>query len=128
MNRAFILIIIGAALWGTIGFYVKNLYSYGFTPMEVVTLRVSTASIILFVYLASKAPTHLKLEKFGDIKYFIGTGIGSIIFFNYCMFKTIELATIPISAALLYTAPAFVILLSYILFREALTKHKIAAL
>jgi len=128
MNRAFLLIIFGAALWGTIGFFVKNLYSYGFTPMEVVTLRVCTASIILFIYLASKAPEYLKLKRFIDIKYFIGTGIGSIIFFNYCMFKTIELATIPISAALLYTAPAFVILFSYFLFHEALTIHKIIAL
>lgn len=128
MNRALVYIIIGAALWGTIGFYVKNLYAFGFTPMEVVTLRVSSASMILLIYLAITSPNHLKLQKPKDITYFIGTGICSIIFFNYCMFKTMELATIPISAALLYTAPAFVIVLSYFLFQEPLTRLKITAL
>jgi len=128
MNRAYIYILIGAGLWGTIAFFVKNLYALGFSPMEVVTLRVCTAAIILLSYQAVKSPESLKLKSVGDIKYFIGTGIFSIIFFNYCMFKTINLATIPIAFALLYTAPAFVIILSFILFQESLTVYKITAL
>lgn len=128
MNRAFIYILIGAFLWGTIGFYVKKLYAFGFTPMEVVTLRVVSASILLFLYMLIRSPKNIKLHQWHDIKYFIGTGILSIIFFNYCMFKTMELATIPISAALLYTGPAFVIVLSYIFFKEPITKSKIMAL
>lgn len=128
MNRSFIYIFIGATLWGTIGFYVKKLYDYGFSPMEVVTIRVVLASIILLIYLIIKSPSTLKLDNILDLKYFIGTGIISIIFFNYCMFKTIELATIPISAALLYTAPAFVIIISYFLFRERITWFKTIAL
>lgn len=128
MNRAFLYIITGAILWGTIGFYVKYLYSFGFSPMEVVTLRVMTAAIILLLYLAITAPKHLKLSNWKDLKYFIGTGIFSIIFFNYCMFKTIELSSLPIAAALLYTGPAFVIILSFFLFKEPITKRKTFAL
>lgn len=128
MNRAFIYIILGAALWGTIGWYVKNLYSYGFTPMEVVTLRAWSAAIILVIYLIIISPKKLKLKSIRDIKYFIGTGIFSIIFFNYCMFTAIELSTIPVATALLYTAPAFVTVLSFFLFKEALTRLKIIAL
>lgn len=128
MNRAFMFIIIGAILWGTISFYVKSLYAYGFTPMEVVTLRAWSAAIVLVVYLLIASPMSLKLLHVTDIKYFIGTGIFSIIFFNYCMFQTMELATIPISAALLYTGPAFVIIISYFLFKEPLTKNKLVAL
>lgn len=128
MNKAFIFIIIGAALWGTIGWYVKNLYTYGFAPMEVVTLRAWSAAIILVIYLLITAPKKLKLASIADIKYFIGTGIFSIIFFNYCMFTTIELTTIPVATALLYTAPAFVTVLSFLLFKESLTKIKITAL
>lgn len=128
MNRAFIFIMIGATLWGTISFFVKNLYEYGFTPMEVVTIRAVTAAIILVVYLLVLSPKRLKLKRFTDIKYFIGTGVLSIIFFNYCMFKTIEIATIPISAALLYTAPAFVIVMSFLLFQEKITTYKLIAL
>src|SRR5699024_1728391 len=83
---------------------------------------------LLFLYMLIRSPKNIKLHQWHDIKYFIGTGILSIIFFNYCMFKTMELATIPISAALLYTGPAFVIVLSYIFFKEPITKSKIMAL
>ncbi|SEQ63563.1 Threonine/homoserine efflux transporter RhtA [Virgibacillus subterraneus] len=128
MNRAFVFIILGAALWGTIGWYVKNLYSYGFTPMEVVTLRAWSAASILVIYLIITSPIELKLKSIRDIKYFIGTGVFSIIFFNYCMFTAIELSTIPVATALLYTAPAFVTLLSFFLFKEPLTRLKVIAL
>src|SRR5699024_8570361 len=40
----------------------------------------------------------------------------------------IELASISVSAALLYTGPAFVIILSFFLFKERLTKRKVIAL
>src|SRR5699024_9187225 len=63
-----------------------------------------------------------------DIRYFIGTGIFSIIFFNFCMFKAIELSTLPVATALLYTAPAFVTVISYFIFQEALNRVKIGAL
>lgn len=128
MKRAFFYILAGAALWGTIGIYVKKLYTFGFTPMEVVTLRVWTAAILLYIYMVVTAPKQLRLRKWTDVKYFLGTGILSIIFFNYCMFKTIELASIPVSAALLYSAPAFVIVLSFLLFKEPITQRKIIAL
>ncbi|RKQ37331.1 DMT family transporter [Oceanobacillus halophilus] len=128
MNKAFMYIIIGAALWGTIGWYVKNLYDYGFTPMEVVTLRVCTAAILLLLYMAVTSRKKLKLRKLPDIKYFLGTGIISIIFFNYCLFTAMEISTIPIATALLYTAPAIVSILSYFLFKESFTKNKLFAL
>src|SRR5690625_104764 len=128
MNRAFIFIITGAGLWGTIGWFVKHLYTYGFTPMEVVSLRAFTAAFVLIFYLSLTSPKMLKLKKFTDIKYFIGTGIFSIIFFNYCMFMTIELSTIPVATALLYTAPGFVIILSFLFFKEPITKIKLATL
>lgn len=128
MKKAYLYILIGAALWGTIGWYVKHLYALGFTPMEVVSLRVSSTAVILGIYLLFTNPEQLKLKKVTDIKFFIGTGIFSIIFFNYTMFTTIELSTIPVATALLYTAPAFVTILSYFLFHEPFTPTKIIAL
>ncbi|SFD84026.1 Threonine/homoserine efflux transporter RhtA [Lentibacillus persicus] len=128
MNRAFFFIMLGAALWGTIGWYVKNLYAYGFTPMEVVTLRVWSAAILIIVFLLLTSPNKLRLNAFSDLKYFIGTGVFSIVFFNFCLFTAIELSTIPAATALLYTGPAFVTVLSFLLFQEPLTKPKITAL
>lgn len=96
--------------------------------MDVVTLRAASAAILLLAYLVIFSPKTLRLSSLGDIKYFIGTGIFSIIFFNYCMFTTIELSTIPVATALLYTAPAFVTIFSFLLFKESITRRKIIAL
>ncbi|WP_373453620.1 DMT family transporter [Paucisalibacillus globulus] len=128
LNKAVFFIMLGAALWGTIGWFVKNLYTYGFTPMEVVTLRAASTALLLMIYLVFKSPKTLYLQSLKDLKYFIGTGIFSIIFFNYCMFTAIELSTIPVATALLYTGPAFVTIFSYFLFKESFTKQKLIAL
>src|SRR5699024_4219799 len=128
LNKAFVYIMTGAALWGTIGWYVKHLYTYGLTPMEVVTLRVWSSAILLLGFMLLVSPKKLRLYKLSDMKYFLGTGILSFIFFNFCMFVTIDLSTLPMATALLYTAPAFVAILSYFLFREPLTKLKSAAI
>ncbi|MBO8155463.1 MAG: EamA family transporter [Bacillaceae bacterium] len=128
MRRSIIFIMLGAGLWGTIGWYVKNLYAYGFTPIEVVTLRAFTTVIFLFVYFALTEPTVLKLKQFSHVRYFIGTGIFSIVFFNFCMFSAIEASTIPVATALLYTAPVFVTIMSRFLFKELFTAAKLIAL
>ncbi|CDQ40284.1 MULTISPECIES: DMT family transporter [Virgibacillus] len=128
MKPAYFYIILGAGLWGTISWYVKNLYTYGFTPMEVVILRVWTTAILLVIFLLCFARNKLKLASLKDIRYFIGTGIFSIAFFNFCLFTAMELSTIPVATALLYTAPAFVTIFSAIFFGESLTKGKMIAL
>ncbi|RXI98334.1 EamA family transporter [Anaerobacillus alkaliphilus] len=124
---AYLFIIIGAALWGTIGIFVQKLYEYGLTPIQVVTVRVTFAAIILLLALLIKNPSLLKIEK-RDFKYFIGTGIFSIVFFNWCFFTAIQEVSLSVAAVLLYTGPAFVTILSRFLFKEWLTNRKLLAL
>ncbi|MRG85586.1 DMT family transporter [Salinibacillus xinjiangensis] len=128
MKRALILIFTGAALWGTIGWYVNHLYTYGFTPLEVVALRVTSTAILLVIYFLITEKKVFLLQSPVDLKYFIGTGIFSIMFFNFCLFTAMDYSTLPIATALLYTAPIIVTILSRILFQEAFTKTKGMAL
>ncbi|MDG5789205.1 EamA family transporter [Evansella sp. AB-P1] len=128
MNKvAFLFIIIGAALWGTIGLFVQRLYEFGFSPIEVVTLRVSIAFIALFAFVLVTNRQTL-LIKIKDIPIFLGTGIGSIVFFNWAYFTAIQEMNLSIAAVLLYTGPAFVTVLSRIIFKESLTPQKFLAL
>ncbi|MEH7385376.1 DMT family transporter [Bacillus sp. JJ1521] len=117
----------GASLWGIIGLFVSNLYAIGFTPLQVVAVRAVAASIFLITYTLIKNPKAFKI-KIPDSKYFIGTGIISIVLFNWCMFVAIEETSISVAAILLYTAPAFVTIFARILFKEKLTIRKILAL
>ncbi|WP_331244265.1 DMT family transporter [Planococcus antarcticus] len=116
-----------ASLWGVIGLFVKYLYEIGFTPLEIVAVRVLTASIFMVLYVFIKNRHFFKI-KMRDSKYFIGTGIISIILFNWCLFSSTKESSISIAFILFYTAPAFVRILSRIFFKESLTARKITAL
>ena len=120
-------ILAGAALWGIIGIFVTFLYELGFTPTQVVAIRALSAAFFLIVYVLYKNRKLLKIQ-FSDSKYFVGTGVISIVFLNWFLFSAIKETSISIAAILLYTAPAFVTIFSRVLFKESLTPRKILAL
>lgn len=82
---------------------------------------------MLVAYLAVVNPDHLKI-KLKDTPIFIGTGILSMVFFNWCYFTAIEEVSLSIAVMLLYTGPSFVIILSRLFFKEYLNLPKIIAL
>ena len=121
--KAYMYIIAGAALWGLIGLFVKTLTLQGFTSMQIVALRSISSSICITLILAKIKPAALKIH-WRDSWMFIGTGILSLTFFNYCYFKCIDCSSLAVAALLLYTAPIFVMLLSLVLFQEKFTLVK----
>ncbi|AAM29784.1 MULTISPECIES: DMT family transporter [Methanosarcina] len=126
-KRAYLLIAVSGSLWGTIGIFVRELYGLGFSTLQIVTMRVFSAAVIMLLYLLFTKPELLKI-RFRDSLYFVGTGILSIVFFNLCYFITIRETSIAIAVTLLYTAPAFVAILSRIIFRESLDAKKLFSL
>ena len=127
-NRlAYFYVLLGASLWGIIGLFIDELSQLGFTALQIVTLRVVSAAIMLTLYLALTNPNLLKID-FRDSLSFIGTGIFSIVFFNWAYFTAIEEVSLSIAVILLYTGPAFVTLLSWIFFNEPMTRRKVGAL
>jgi drug/metabolite transporter, DME family len=120
------MIAFAATMWGLIGFFVKGLSEIGYSAMEIVTIRVGTAAIMLLVVGLGFFRSRLKI-KFQDVPLFIGTGLLSIVFFNWCYFTAIEKMNIPVAAALLYTSPAFVITLSFLFLNEKLNFRKVLA-
>lgn len=127
-NRlAYLYVLIGAALWGIIGLFVEELSDAGFTSLQIVTLRVVSAAVMLTVYLALTNPDLLKIN-IKDSFSFVGTGIFSIVFFNWCYFTAIDEISLSIAVILLYTGPAFVVILSWMFFGESMTMRKILAL
>lgn len=121
-------IILAGILWGIISLFVTQLQKMGLNSMQVVSVRVFFSALVLVVFLLIKDKSRLKI-KLKDIPLFFGTGVCSIIFFNFCYFEAIEViggAAVP--ALLLYTAPIFVMVISMILFKEKITKKKLLAL
>ncbi|MFC4737692.1 DMT family transporter [Bacillus daqingensis] len=126
-KTAYLLVMAGAALWGTTGLFVNELNAAGFTPWEVVGIRLSFSAALLLAFLSvyDRSLLYVKLK---DLPFFVGTGIVSIAFFNYFFFSVIEGASISLAVVLLYTGPVFVALISRLTFKEPFTARKSAAL
>lgn len=120
-------VILAGCLWGSMGIFVRGLGSYGFTSLEIGALRVFGALLFLGmgIFLYNKK---LFCVRPRDLWCFIGTGIISIVFFNYCYFTTIQLTSLSVAAVLLYTAPVFVTVMSVFLFKEKFHARKLLAL
>lgn len=124
---AYMMVMAGAALWGMTGLFVQNLYTYGFSPWEVVGIRLIFSATMLFSCLAIVKPSLLKI-RYQDLLFFVGTGIVSIAFFNYFFFTVMNEATISLAVVLLYTGPVFVTILSRFTFQEPFSRNKGIAL
>lgn len=77
------------------------------------------------MFLFNRKELKIKLK---DLWCFIGTGICSVTFFNVCYFSCMKYTTLSVAAILLYTAPSFVIVMSFFLFKEKLGVRKLVAL
>lgn len=122
-----ILVIMAGACWGVIGVFSKQLAETGFSPVQIVFLRLGIAAVLLWLYLLFFDREKMKI-RFRDIWLFVGTGILSLTLFSTLYFTTIQLTTLSIAAVLLYTAPSFVMIMSAVLFHEKIGSRKLTAL
>ena len=124
---AYISILLAAALWGIIGLWNRRLMAGGLSPTGIVTVRNFGGMALLAAAFAIKDRSVFQVKK-EHLKYFFGTGIISVVLFTICYFSCQQISSLAVASILLYTAPSFVVLLSALLWREPVTKRKIAAL
>lgn len=123
-NLAPLFVILGALCWGTYGSFVTKISAWGLGQNALVSIRFLFTALPMFLFLLCKDPGKLKIPK-KDMPLFLANGIVSIVFFTSCYTAAIRYTKIATAAALLYTAPAIVLILSAILFKEKLTGKKI---
>lgn len=122
-----IFVFLAGILWGTMGIFVRQYNAQGMDSMEIVAVRAVVTAILMGIFMLIYNPKLFRI-RWKDIWCFLGTGLLSILFFNFCYFKAISMTSMSVAAVLLYTAPAIVMVLSRILFQEKLTGVKIGAL
>lgn len=120
-------VLLSGVLWGIIGLFVRSLDGMGLDSMQIIFLRALFSAIMLLAVLLVTKRELLKI-RLRDLWCFIGTGLLSLSFFNFCYFHTMTVNSLATASVLLYTAPVFVTVLSVILFRERLTPLRIGCL
>ena len=121
------LILLAGCFWGSMGLFVRHLDSFGFSSIQIVSIRVTLAALIFCLLLLVKDPSGFRIAV-KDIPLFLGLGFGSILFFTVCYFTAITMMPLSTAAILLYTSPIWIMLMSVLFFREKLTGQKILAL
>ena len=120
-----VLAVIGAGVsWGIISIFVRRLSAAGLSPLQISLIRMVTAVLCLFPLLVLRDPGKLRI-RLRDLWMFVGTGIVSVVLFNTLYFYTTVQSQASVAVVLLYTSPAFVMLLSALLFREKITRRKL---
>ena len=121
------LIVIAGIFWGSMGLFVRRLGEFGFSPIQIVCIRVVLAALTFCVIQLIIDPKGFKISP-RDIPLFLGLGLGSILFFTVCYFTAISMMSLSTAAILLYTSPIWIMLMSLLFFHEKLTARKIFAL
>lgn len=120
-------ILAAAALWGIIGVWNRRLMAGGLSPYSIVVVRNCGGLVLLTAVMALRDRSVFHVER-QHLKYFFGTGVVSVVLFTVCYFSCQEICSLAVASILLYTAPAIVVVLSAILWRERVTKKKLLAL
>ena len=76
------MVILAGILWGSMGIFVRKFEECGLGSLDIVVIRVITTMCILFLFLLFYNRSLLRI-KLRDLWCFLGTGLLSIVFFNY---------------------------------------------
>lgn len=120
-------ILVAGIAWGMIGLFNRHLLAGGFSPSAIVLTR-NFGGFLLMTLLFALMDRSIFRIKLRHLPYFLGTGVVSVVLFTLLYFSCQEQCSLAVAAILLYTAPAFVMLMSALIFHESITRQKLLAL
>jgi DME family drug/metabolite transporter len=126
--RGYVLVLIAACLWATIGLFYRVLSEeYGLPKSVIVTYRAGIAACILFGTIGMLRPRHLYVRR-QDWPYFLIFGSVGVAAFFLCYIQATTTGSLAVAAVLLYTAPIWITLWAVLRQGEKLTSRKLVAL
>jgi drug/metabolite transporter (DMT)-like permease len=123
----YLYVVIAALMWGLSGSSAKFLFKSGITPYQLVQLRLTISTVILFLWLLIRKPFLLKIDR-KDILYFILFGTVGMAGVQFTYLFTISKIKVAAAILLQYLAPSFIAIHSVVFMREKLAPATIAAL
>ena len=103
---------VAASIWGTLGLFAKILYAQGVSFESLVAVRASVGWLAVIGFLlATQGARSLRVSR-RDFVFLLPLGLVGIGTFYLLYFYTVRESTVGTAAILLYSAPAFVVVLA----------------
>lgn len=120
-------VLAAGTLWGLIGIFNRTLTAAGLSAGSIVLVRNMGGMVLLGLLFLLTDRSVFRIQ-WKHLPIFFGTGVVSVLLFTVCYFSCQQMCSLAVAAALLYTAPAFVVILSAILWKDRITGRKLLAL
>jgi drug/metabolite transporter (DMT)-like permease len=125
--KGYLMVGLASFLWGTAGLLLDGLFKSGVTSANIVFWKLLFGFILMFIYIFFKNRELLKIDRKSMLQLAI-VGLVCQAIYNLLMFTSVQKTTLATATVLIYTAPAFVIIMSKILYKEVITTNKIISL
>ncbi|HUG40556.1 MAG TPA: EamA family transporter [Longimicrobiales bacterium] len=107
------LILAAAALWGSLGLFGRLAFERGVSPAELASVRAALAFLFALPLLAWQ-PRALRVRP-RDLPLLLAYGTVSVALFYWIYLAAVDRLPLAVAAALLYTAPAFVVAIAWVM-------------
>lgn len=114
--------------WGSSGLVMRYLAASGFEAVEISALRLLVGTLALFAVLQRQRACVSMAIRWQQLPWLVVMGTGCLFLYSFCYAQAVQTISLSLVAVLIYTSPAIVMLISALLFHEALTAGKFAAL
>lgn len=125
--HGYLYILIGSTLWGVSSVVAKALFNVGLPPAELILVRLTLATLILFIVLLFYDRRRIVIS-LRDLPYFFILGCVAITGMQYFYYYTISQIHVGPAILLQYLQPVWVSLYAFLFQREPISKGKIVAL
>lgn len=126
-RRGYFYVVLAALMWGLSGSSAKFLFNSGITPFQLVQLRLTISTVLLFLGLLIGYSSLLKISR-RDIFYFIMFGTVGMAGVQFTYLFAISKIKVAAAILLQYLAPSFIALHSVVFMREKLNRSTLTAL
>jgi len=121
----YLYVLVAATLWGLLGSVSKLVFAQGVSPLEAAFWRAVMGTAIFGVHALIARQTRVDRK---DLPALVGFGLVGIALFYGSYQSAIAAGGAALAAVLLYTAPAMVAVMSWLLLKESMDFTKLLAL
>jgi len=121
----YVYVLAAAVLWGMLGPVSRLVLRHGILPLEIAFWRAAVAAACFGIHALAIRRTRLERR---DLPIAVAFGVFGVALFFGAYLRAVNAGGAALAAVLLYTAPAWVALLSALLLRERMTRRTLLAL